>query len=204
MNNINQISKYAIFGGSFDPVHIGHLKLALGAVNELNLDKLLLMPNFISPFKQDSKVTDTADRLAMTELLLPYCDAFEVSSYEVQRTGPSYTAETLDFFDNEYDGQLYFVLGFDSIMTLDKWYRADDIMKYPMITGRRPGTCDSEGMQKVIEYRNKYGADITVLEIEPFDASSTEIRQLVREGKSTEGLLLPEVREYIDEHALYR
>lgn len=196
--------RYAIFGGSFDPVHIGHLKLAMAAVEEMDIDKLFLMPNYISPFKQDSKVTATEDRVAMAELLLPYNEAFVVSTYEVDRSGPSYTSETLSHFREILDGELYFVLGFDSVLTIDKWHCAEELMEYPMITGRRPGTEDAEGLAKIEELNRKYGADITVLTIEPFDASSTEIRQRVREGKSTEGLLLPEVRKYIDDHSLYR
>lgn len=198
------IKNYAIFGGSFDPVHIGHLRLAMAATEEFKLDELILMPNYVSPFKLNSKVTGVADRVAMAKLLLPYNDAFSVSTYEVERTEPSYTIETLAHFRDSLDGKLYFILGFDSIMTLDKWYMAEELMKYPMITGRRPGTMDDEGFRKIEEYKERFGADITVLDIEPFDASSTHIRELVREGESTEGLLLREVREYIDEHALYK
>lgn len=196
--------RYAIFGGSFDPVHIGHLRLAMAAVEEMEIDTLFLMPNYISPFKQDSKVTATEDRVAMAELLLPYSDAFVVSTYEVDRSGPSYTSETLSHFREMLDGELYFILGFDSVLTLDTWHCAEELMTYPMITVKRPGTEDAEGLAKIEELKSKFGLEITVLTQEPFNASSTEIRQLVKEGKSTEGLLLPEVREYIDEHSLYR
>ena len=206
MNNCdNNTFKYAIFGGSFDPIHIGHLKLAKAAAEECGLDKLYLMANYISPFKLDREVTATEDRVAMVKASLGFCEAFDVSTYEVNREKPSYTIETLEYFDENYEGKLYFVLGFDSVLDLEKWHRGPEIIsKYPLITGRRPGTGDESGFSKIEEYREKYNADITVLDIEPFDASSTEIRERIRNNASTEGLLIPEVKEYITEHGLYR
>lgn len=206
MNNIDiSTTKYAIFGGSFDPIHIGHLRLAKAAVDECGIDKLYLMPNYISPFKLDHKVTATEDRVAMVKVALGYCEAFDISLYEVEREGPSYTIDTLNHFRDELDGELYFILGFDSVLDLERWHLGSEIISnYPLITGRRPGTGDESGFQKIKEYRNKYKARIEVLDVEPFKASSTEIRELIRTGGSTDGLLIPEVQEYIREHDLYR
>lgn len=204
-NSESNKRKYAIFGGSFDPIHIGHLKLAKAAAEECNLDKLYLMPNYISPFKMDHKVTATEDRVAMVKACLDYCEAFDISLYEVNREKPSYTIETLEHFDEYYEGKLYFVLGFDSVLDLEKWFRGPEIIsRYPLITGRRPGTGDESGFRKIEEYREKYNADITVLDIEPFDASSTEIREKIRNSESTDGILTPEVQEYIRENGLYK
>ncbi|MCF0140666.1 MAG: nicotinate (nicotinamide) nucleotide adenylyltransferase [Mogibacterium sp.] len=202
---MNKNYRYGIFGGSFDPIHIGHLRLALAAADELNLDKLILMPNYISPFKQGEDVTSAYDRIEMAKTYESYCSAFEVSNFEASKEGPSYTFETLEYFNNNYEGELYFVLGYDSIMTLDTWYRGEDIIrKYPLITGRRPGTEDAEGTNKIDSYRKLFNARIHVLNIEPFDASSTEIRQLIRNNESTDGLLTTEVQNYIKENDLYK
>ncbi len=206
MNNsdINN-KKIAIFGGSFDPIHIGHLRLADAAVRELGIDKLLLMPNCISPFKLDHEVTATEDRVEMVRRVLPYNEAFDISLYEVNRAEPSYTIDTLKHFKDEFGFTPYFILGFDSVLDLDRWYQGTEIISnYPLITGRRPGTGDEAGFLKIEEYRKIYDADITVLDIEPFDASSTEIRELIRNEESTDGLLTPEVQEYIRKHGLYR
>ena len=197
--------RYAIYGGSFDPVHIGHVSLADCAVKQCGLDELIFMPAYISPFKQDRKVTDGKDRIAMLETVLGYNPSFSVSDYEIKKGGPSYTVETLRYFRDRDEGKLHFVCGFDSIVQLDTWYEGPEILKdYPVITVRRPDTDDSLGMEKIGAYRRDFGADITVLDMPPVDASSTEIREKVRRGESISGLVLPETEGYIIEHKLYR
>ena len=199
------IRKYGIYGGSFDPIHIGHVSLADSAVKECGLDRLIFMPAYISPFKQDRKVTDGKDRCGMIESVLGFNKAFRLSTYELQREEPSYTIETLRHWDSMLDGDLYFVLGFDSVIQLDMWYQGEDILRnYHLVTARRPHTDDIEGMQIVERFRSEYNADITVMDMPPVDASSTIIRKLVREGKPVTGLVPPGVEEYIIEHKLYR
>ena len=196
--------KYAIYGGSFDPIHIGHVAIADHAVRECGIDKLIFMPAYVSPFKLDRKVTEGKDRCGMIEAVLGYNKAFCLSRYELNKEGPSYTVETLRHWRSLL-GNISFVLGFDSVVQVDTWFQGEEILRdYPLITARRPDTDDSEGMNKIAMFREKYGADITVLEMKPIDASSTTIRNNVREGKSISGLVLPGVEEYIFEHNLYR
>ena len=197
--------KYGLFGGSFDPIHIGHIRLAEAAVRELKLDRMIFMPNYISPFKLNQGVTPAADRIRMIETVLPMNPAFELSEFEVRREGPSYTFDTLDYFNSECDGTLYFILGYDSIMTIDRWYRGKEILSlYPLITGRRPGTDDEAGREKISELRRLYNADITVLELEPYEAASSDIRKLASEGKPIDRYVSKGVKEYIEKHGLYR
>lgn len=202
---MNNGKKYGIYGGSFDPVHIGHAALADSAVRECGLDKLIFMPAFISPFKQDRNVTDGHDRCGMIEAVLKENSAFCLSRYELNRKGPSYTIETLRHWDKLLDGDLCFVLGFDSAVQVDTWYEGEEILRnYHLITARRPDTDFNEGMRIIESFREKYGADITVMDMLPVDASSTNIRNLIREGKPITGLVPPGVEEYIIEHQLYR
>ena len=197
--------KYGIYGGSFDPIHIGHVALADSAVRECGLDKLIFMPAYISPFKQDRKVTDGHDRCAMIEAALKVNSAFCLSRYELNREGPSYTVETLRHWKKLLDGELFFILGFDSAVQVDKWYEGKEILRdYHLITARRPDTDYTDGLRKIESFREQYGARITVLEMMPVDASSTEIRNLIREGKPVTDLVPPGVEEYIIEHHLYR
>jgi len=197
--------KYAIFGGTFDPIHIGHIRLADSAVFECGLDELMFMPAYVSPFKQDKKVTDGDLRCGMISAALDYNPAFKLSRYEFMNEGPSYTIETLRYWNANKAGSLHFVLGFDSVANVDTWYEGPEILRnYPLITGRRPDTDDSEGMARIEEFRRIYDADITVLEMDPIDVSSTEIRRRVKEGLSIEGMVLPEVEEFIIEHKLYK
>ena len=197
--------KYAIYGGSFDPLHIGHLALAESAVKQCGIDKLIFMPAYMSPFKQDRRVTAGVDRCGMIEAVLGMNKAFCLSRYEINKGGPSYTIETLRHWSGMLDGKLSFVLGFDSVVQLDTWYEGEEILRnYPLITCARPDTDTGEGMQRVEYFREKYGADITVLDKDPVDASSTDIRKLVSEGKSIKGMVPEGVEEYIIEHKLYR
>jgi len=196
---------YAIYGGSFDPIHIGHFALADSAVKECGIDKLIFMPAFMSPFKQDRKVTDGKDRCGMIERILKYNKAFCLSRYELNKGGPSYTVETLRHWSSMLDGKLSFVLGFDSAVQVDTWYEGPEILRdYHLITALRPHTDTAEGMRKIEYLRSHYGADITVMEMPPVDASSTEIRENIKNGRPLNGLVLPEVEEYIIEHQLYR
>ena len=202
---MNNGKKYGIYGGSFDPIHIGHVALADSAVRECGLDKLIFMPAFISPFKQDRKVTGGHDRCGMIEAALKVNSAFCLSRYELNKKGTSYTIETLRHWDDLLDGDLYFVLGFDSAVQVNTWYEGEEILRnYHLITARRPDTDYSEGMRIIESFREKYGADITVMEMPPVDASSTNIRNLIKEGKPITGLVPPGVEEYIIEHQLYR
>ena len=202
---MSEKKKYGIYGGSFDPIHIGHVALADSAVRECGLDKLIFMPAFVSPFKQNRKVTDGRDRCGLIKSVLGTNKAFRLSTYELQREGPSYTIETLTHWRNMLDGDLYYVLGFDSVIQLDMWYKGEEILRdYPLVTARRPHTDDIEGMEIVEKFRRIYGSDITVLEMPPVDASSTVIRKLVSEGKPVSGLVPEGVEEYIIEHNLYR
>ena len=197
--------KYAIYGGTFDPVHIGHIAIANAAVSECGLHRLIFMPDYISPFKQDKQVTSGADRYEMIKSILHYNSAFTLSSYEINKEGPSYTIETLEYWDGIIEGDLSFVLGFDSVLEVESWRRGADILRnYPLITARRPGSADEEGMDKINALRSEYNADITVLNMEPVDASSTEIRNRIKNGLSISDMTVPEVEEYIIEHNLYR
>ncbi len=199
------MAKYAIYGGTFDPIHMGHISLADHAINECGIDKLIFMPAYISPFKQDKIVSPGIDRYRMIESILGYNKGFRVSSYEIMKEGPSYTYETLKHWKTMLNGELCFVLGFDSVVHIDTWYHGEDILReFPLITARRPDTDDSQGLEKIKFMEKEYNANIVVLDMEPVDASSTRIRQLASKGKSLKGLVLPEVEEYIIEHNLYR
>ncbi len=196
---------YAIYGGSFDPIHIGHVALAESAVKECAIDKLIFMPAYMSPFKMDRKPTDGKDRCVMIERVLKYNKAFCLSRYELNKGGPSYTIETLKHWSGILDGKLSFVLGFDSAVQVDTWFEGPEILRnYHLITALRPDTDYVEGLKKIESFRKDYGAEITVMDMDPVDASSTKVRDNVREGRPISGLVLPEVEEYIIEHQLYR
>jgi nicotinate-nucleotide adenylyltransferase len=202
---MEKAKKYGIYGGSFDPIHIGHVALADSAVRECGLDKLIFMPAYISPFKQDRHVTDGHDRCSMIEAALKVNSAFCISRYELNKKGTSYTVETLRHWNKLLDGELYFILGFDSAVQVDTWYQGREILTdYHLITARRPDTDFERGLKILDSFREKYGAKITVLDMPPVDASSTDIRNLVKMGEPITDLVPPGVEEYIIEHQLYK
>lgn len=198
------MSKKAIFGGTFDPIHFGHIALADAAVKETSLDELFFMPNNVSPFKISDDVAAPEKRCDMIELILKMNDRFRLSRYELEKKGVSYTYDTLKAFGGHEDDEIYFVLGFDSLIDLDTWYKGDHIIReFKIIAGRRPGVDNSEGNEKISLYRTKYDADITVLDIKTPDVSATEIREAVAGHRDTDKLIPSEVKEYIKRNGLY-
>ena len=196
---------YAIYGGTFDPIHVGHIALAEHAVQECGIDKLIFMPAYVSPFKQDRKVAPGSDRAAMIDSILHYNKAFCLSRYEISREGPSYTYDTVMHWKSLLNSSLSFILGFDSIIDIDTWYRGEELLKeISLITARRPDADDSEGFAKIRYYREKFGTKTTVLEMDLVDASSTEIRANRSADLSISGMVAPEVEKYIIEHDLYK
>lgn len=196
--------KTAIFGGTFDPVHEGHINLAKQAADHLSLDQVIFVPNYISPFKRDSKVTPGEMRCEMIRLILGRHRSFRLSDYEIRMDRPCYTWDTLNHFAGIYGSDICFILGLDSLMTLDTWYRGEDIIRsYAMVTGERPGTPMDKAREKASQYRAKFGGRIDFVPLDPVDVSSHEIRNEICKGVN-EALIPPEVKEYIEENGLYK
>lgn len=199
------MKKIAIFGGTFDPIHIAHIALAKTALNELGLDKLIFMPNSVSPFKLDANITSSEHRCNMIELAIASDERLEMTRYEIEKQGISYTYDTLNELTAIYDARLYFVLGFDSVVAVDSWYRGENILEeFPLITAVRPGVDNSLGTKKIAEYRKIYNAEIHILHMPPIDCSSSQIRELCRNGGSITGLVSANVEEYIIKNGLYK
>lgn len=204
-DNFTSNKKYAIYGGTFDPIHIAHVKLADFAVKEMKIEELYFMPSYINPFKKDNKVASAVDRLCMVKTVLDYNKAFRLSDYEIENKGMSYTIETLDYWSKKLDGELFFVVGFDSLVSMDTWYKGDELLsRYKIITGKRPDTDSKFADEKIKIFKEKYNADIHVLDMKEMDISSTAIRERLKSGSSIKDLVLDKTEEYILEHNLYR
>ena len=198
--------KIAILGGSFDPIHLGHLSIARAAMEELDLDRVLLMPARVSPFKQGKKRASDRDRIVMAELAAKTMDGAVVSTWEMDREQVSYTFDTLDILSREHPENAYvFLMGTDSFLQLDTWYRGEEMLRrFTFGLAPRPGFRAEEYEEKLEGYRARYGAHVTVLKNEPVPVSSTEIRARAAEGKSLEGMVPKSVEQYIYEHKLYQ
>lgn len=196
--------RLGLFGGSFDPVHTGHIRLAAAAKAACALDRIVILPAACSPFKQGTFSSD-ADRLAMCRLSFPGAE-YEISSYETERGGVSYTVDTVKHFRSLYpEASLFLILGEDQLLSFHKWYRYRTILKNAALCAAvRTGSENRAALETYAEtHLRRYGS-VTVMEFEPFPVSSTEIREKVRSGERITGMVSPETEQYILEKGLYR
>lgn len=201
------MKRIGIMGGTFDPVHNGHILLGKQAYTEYALDKIWYMPSHIPPHKKDHMVTDSRDRLNMLYLALEEFPGFCVSEFEMKRDGNTYTARTLELLKEEYpDIHFHFIIGADSLFQIEQWYHPEIVMSMTslLVSGRE---CESNGRtfeQQILYLKQTYGADIQILHNEEVDISSADIRRRTAEGKDITRFVPAKVAKYIREHGLYR
>lgn len=201
------MKKIGVYGGTFDPIHNGHLSLAADAVDMAGLDDMIFMPVYIQPFKQDKKLTDGNDRLAMLRLAIEEHPAFAVSNYEMRTEGVSYTYKTLRVIKDAYDkdDKLYFICGTDSFIKIETWKNAEELLdRYSYIVGTRPGYREDELKETIERIRAAHGTEILDIKNRKVDVSSTMIREKVKNGEPVTGLVPETVERYIRIYGLYR
>ena len=201
------MKRIGILGGTFDPVHYGHIALAEDAVREANLDEVVMIPARIQPFKQDREYASGEDRFNMLALAAGKNDHVTVSRYELEQEGVSYTYLTLrhmqEFFGE--DTRLFFITGTDSFLKIDTWRNAEELLtKYSYIIGTRPGYRQDEYREARQRITDAFGTEVISMHKTELDISATQIRELVAAGKPIDDLVPPEVNRYIKEHGLYR
>ena len=197
--------RIGIYGGTFAPIHIGHVAAAKAFMEQMKLDYLFVIPAAIPPHKQIDDGDDPIHRLRMCELAFDGVDGVVISDIEIKRGGKSYTYDTLKALSRP-DARLFLLCGTDMVLTFDKWYRFEDIFKlcYPTYVRReKDPLLDSMIVAKIGEYYQKYGVMFRKILVDPIEISSTEIRNAVKENKDVSGMILPEVEKYIKEHRLY-
>lgn len=200
------MKRIGIMGGTFDPVHNGHLLLGKQAYEEYQLDEIWYMPSHIPPHKKDHTITAGTDRIEMLKLALkdlPYCI---VSDFEMKREGNTYTAHTLELLKEEApENQFYFIIGADSLFQLEQWYHPEKVMALTsfLVSGREyPGA--ERTMEAQIAYLSeKYGARIYPLHNEEIRVASADIRRRISEGVSVSGDIPETVEQYIKTRGLY-
>ncbi len=201
--------RLAVFGGTFDPLHNGHIYMAGEILRHRIADEVLFVPAERPPHKDAGALTPSAHRLAMLQLALEPYPEFSVSDIEIQKTSrPSYTIETLEMLHAAYPGhQLAFLLGADSLADLHLWHRASELVsRYEMLVFPRPG----EELPVFAVLAEKFGAKLarklqnSLLDIPGFDVSATHIRQAVAAKLCLAGLVPDTIRNYIKQHELYQ
>ena len=206
--------RVGLFGGTFDPVHFGHLRAALELAEGAGLDRLRLLPNH-RPVHRGPTAASTADRLAMLGLGVAGTAALEVDPREALRDGPSYTVETLEAVRAELpDATLVFFMGMDAFSGFPGWHRPDRILALAnLVVVDRPGATLSGEARALMDRRAALSGTrvedgaagaIERRQVTQLEISATRIRDAVRSGRSCRFLLPEEVRGYIDEKGLYR
>lgn len=197
--------KIALFGGSFNPPHLGHVEAARSVVSCVQPDRLLIMPTCISPHKIMARDTPTPDvRKHLCELAFGEIEQAEVSDLEMRREGKSYTADTLVQLKEMYpEDTLVLIMGTDMILSLETWYRPETIMELADIAVLLRGVEEDVQVRSHIAYLcETYGARITLLEAGVYPAASTDVRDILKQGGGS-ALLADSVYEYIIRNRLY-
>ena len=198
--------RVGIYGGTFSPVHNGHVAAAKAFMEQMWLDILYVIPTGVTPHKDMKGDATAADRLEMCRLALEGVEGVIVSDLEMKREGKSYTVDTLrELYDPE--GRLFLLMGTDMLMTLDRWREPDEIFRlcYPVYVRRETdGELDAPIVEKIKSYQDKYGKVVRRIVTPAIELSSTDVRAAVAEGFPIEGAVPPAVAEYIRARGLYR
>ena len=198
--------RIGVLGGSFDPLHYGHLILADQIRQDANLDKVVLIPAYVSPFKTADMPAEGHHRLEMLKIAAEGHPGFEISDIELKKDGPSYTYDTLAELKKTLpvDDEIYFIMGTDTFMHISEWKMSEELIRnFGFIIGLRKGY-DEEALEKYIEdLKSKYPLNAEYIRIPELEISSTDIKQRIREGKSVRFLLPDGVIEYIKKNGLY-
>jgi nicotinate-nucleotide adenylyltransferase len=220
----NELKRVGLLGGTFDPVHNGHLALANKTAQLFDLKKVLFIPASQSPHKHESQPTSSHHRVAMLELALEQKTTFSIDMQEIQKGGLSYTIETLSCLKEQHtDWELFLILGADAFLSMDTWKNSFDILKIcHVLVSTRPGIklnnsvklSQALGIKSISLENNDFKLPITLstaggktlrlYQIPTQDVSSRIIRYKIQAGKEIKNLLPPAVDHYIMQNRLYR
>ena len=200
--------KIALFGGTFDPVHIGHTTVAKDAAKQTGAEKIIFIPAKRSPLKGFLPKADDKHRLEIISLAIAEEKNFEVSDCELKKPAPSYTLETIKQFQGEYgsDTLIYWLIGADSVDDLAYWYKIIELIDTCILTTMYRAGCGEPDFSK---FEHQWGLQHieklrqNIIQTPLVDISSTEIRDKLATDRDVRDMLAPSVAEYIDKHGLY-
>lgn len=202
------MERLAILGGTFDPIHAGHLRMAHAIQKQLEFDSIVFLPAFKPPHKQvRHDFAPFEDRLAMVSLAIQPYEAFTVSSLEAERGGLSYTFDTVCCLQELWpDADIYMIIGEDSLDQLYTWHRILELLRLVhFVVAERPGYEGEDGVARLVAFCGAWAKEkIIHAEVPETALSSTEIRQRIKEGLPVRGMIPREVERYMADHALYK
>ena len=202
------MSKIGIMGGTFNPIHNGHIKLATAAMKELGLDKVWFMPSKNPPHKLNKNIASEEHRVAMIQLAIKSYVDFELSTLELHREGTTYTSDTLEELHKLYpEDKFYFIIGADSLVNIEKWHKPEVLFKLTTFVVASRDNVDKDILSQHCKYlESKYeDVDIKVLNMNKISVSSTELRSkcsIYIDGKLDN--MDQNVYRYIMSHDIYK
>lgn len=197
--------KIGVMGGTFDPIHVGHLMLAEWARSAAGLEEVWIMPTGQSYLKADRQVLPGAERLHMAELAAADNELLKCIDLEIQREGYTYTYETMEQLKAEHpDTEFFFIQGADCLFTMENWKYPERIFESCTVLAAVRGNADLEALEdKRQELTGKYGGNIVLLPFMQLSISSSEIRDRIKEGLSVRYMVPDRVLEYIEKRGFY-
>lgn len=199
------MTKVGIMGGTFNPIHFGHLILAETAYEEIGLDRILFIPSKNPPHKDSTEVISEEHRLKMVELAVQGNPHFQLSTIELDREGTTYTVDTLAQLTKENPNtDYYFILGADSLIKLETWKNCQGVLDLCTVVVAGRDDLKTEDIQlKIQYYKDKYGARIITLNMPSYELSSGFLRDRISKGKSIQYYVPEKVKDYILSNFLY-
>ena len=200
--------RIGIYGGTFSPVHSGHLLAARKFMDGIGLDRLLIIPAAQPPHKEMQTPVSASDRLEMCCLAFDGMENVEISDIEISRGGKSYTVDTVTALREKYpDDELFLLVGTDMILTFDRWYRYTDILMLCNLVYVRRETdraIDGDLFEKISLLEKQTERKIRHIKMDPVEISSTELRRMIADGEDTGNLIPEKVKEFIEENGIYK
>ena len=197
--------RIGIFGGTFSPPHLGHIRSAERFVKALKLDELIIIPAFLPPHKEIDGEADEGARLEMCRVAFSHIDKARVSDIEIKRGGRSYTYLTLEELYSP-DCELYLLIGTDMLLSFDTWKNPERIFELSSVCYVRreeDRELDSVIDGKICEYKERFGADIVRVDSDALEISSSELRDMIKRKASLTDYLSSGIISYIEERGLY-
>ena len=203
---LEDCKKIGIMGGTFNPIHVGHLLMAQWAKEFANLDAVLFIPAGNPYMKDVTEILDGRERLKMVELSIEQQNGFYASGIEIEREGNTYTYETLQELRGLYpEAALFFIAGADCLFSFEKWAHPELILdNCTLIAAARNGTDTGEMEERRKALMQKFGGEILLMEFPAFEISSTMVRNRIKEGNSIRYLTTDKVCDYIEANQIYR
>lgn len=200
--------KVGIMGGTFNPIHNGHLSLATVAMKEAMLDEVWFMPSGLPAHKSNTELLSAMHRLAMVKLAISEEDKFYASAFEIERSGFTYTADTMEALVKEYpEHEFFFIIGGDSLMKFHHWVRPDVISAHAtLLAAGRNGFSKEELLHQAEELKRLFHTKVLLLDMPELNISSNQIRSAFQQKQtdSVKRFLPDEVFQYMEANGLYQ